>query len=78
LPKTEFKMTPSEKAEQIYAYMNFSFNSAESAICLLHQESEYKIFWEEVWEALLDTHGERWQQIEFEHQRQHYIQACQL
>jgi hypothetical protein len=71
-------MTPKEKAEQIYAYMDFSINAAESAICLLHQESEYKIFWEQVWEALLDTYGCRWQQIEFEHQRQHYIQACTL
>lgn len=71
-------MTPSEKAEQIYNYMNFSINAAESAICLLHQESEYKIFWEQVWEALLDQHGERWQQIEFENQREDYIKACQL
>ena len=71
-------MTPKNKAEQIYIYMNLSFNAAESAICLLHQESEYKIFWEEVWEALLDAHGCRWQQIEFEHQREDYIKACQL
>jgi hypothetical protein len=27
---------------------------------------------------LLESHGCRWQQIEFEHQRQHYIQACTL
>ena len=71
-------MTPKNKAEQIYTYMNHNFVAAESAICLLHQESEYKIFWEQVWEELLDKYGERWQQIEFEHQRQHYIQACTL
>jgi hypothetical protein len=71
-------MTPKNKAEQIYIYMNLSFNAAESAICLLHQHSKEKEFWEEVWEALLDTYGCRWQQIEFEHQRQDYIKACQL
>ena len=71
-------MSPQQKAEQIYIYMNLSFNAAESAICLLHQHSKEKEFWEEVWEALLETHGERWQQIEFEHQREHYIQACTL
>jgi spore germination protein YaaH len=71
-------MSAQEKAEQIYTYMNHNFVAAESAICLLHQESEYKIFWEQVWEELLDKYGERWQQIEFEHQRQHYIQACTL
>jgi spore germination protein YaaH len=71
-------MTPKQKAEQIYIYMNLSFNAAESAICLLHQHCEDKAYWEEVWEALLDTYGCRWQQIEFEHQRQHYIQACTL
>jgi hypothetical protein len=71
-------MNAAEKAEQIYCYMNFSINAAESAICLLHQHSEDKAYWEEVWEALLDTHGCRWQQIEFEHQREDYIKACQL
>jgi hypothetical protein len=71
-------MSAQEKAEQIYSYMNFNFVAAESAICLLHQHGENKDYWELVWEALLDTHGERWQQIEFEHQRQHYIQACTL
>jgi hypothetical protein len=71
-------MSPKQKAEQIYIYMNLSINAAECAICLLHQHNEDKKFWEEVWEALLDTYGCRWQQIEFEHQREHYIQACQL
>ena len=71
-------MTPKEKAEKIYAYMNFSINAAESAICLLHQHCEDKSYWEDVWEALLDTYGCRWQQIEFEHQREEYIKACQL
>ena len=71
-------MTPQEKAEQIYIYMNHNFVAAESAICLLHQHCEDKAYWEEVWDALLDTHGERWQQIEFEHQRKDYIKACQL
>ena len=58
--------------------MNFNFVAAESAICLLHQHSKEKEFWEEVWEALLDAYGCRWQQIEFEHQRQDYIKACTL
>lgn len=71
-------MTPKQKAEQIYAYMNFSITAAEYAICLLHQHSEDKAYWEEVWEALLESHGCRWQQIEFEHQRGEYIKACQL
>jgi spore germination protein YaaH len=67
-----------EQAEKIYSYMNFNFVAAESAICLLHQHSKEKEFWEEVWEALLDAYGCRWQQIEFEHQRQDYIKACTL
>jgi hypothetical protein len=71
-------MTPKEKAEKIYSYMDFSINASESAICLLHQHTEDKAYWEEVWEALLDTYGCRWQQIEFEHQREEYIKACQL
>jgi hypothetical protein len=71
-------MSAQDKAEQIYIYMNLSFNAAEGAICLLHQHSEDKAYWEEVWEALLEAHGERWQQIEFEHQREEYIKACQL
>jgi hypothetical protein len=71
-------MTPKNKAEQIYSYMNFNFVAAESAICLLHQHSEDKAYWEEVWEALLDTYGCRWQLIEFHYQREEYIKACQL
>jgi hypothetical protein len=71
-------MSPQQKAEQIYIYMNLSINAAECAICLLHQHSKEKEFWEEVWEALLDAYGCRWQQIEFEHQREDYIQACIL
>jgi hypothetical protein len=71
-------MTAHQKAEQIYIYMNLSINAAESAICLLHQHAEEKAYWEDVWEALLEAHGCRWQQIEFENQRIDYIKACQL
>jgi len=71
-------MTPKNKAEQIYIYMNLSFNAAESAICLLHQHGENKDYWEIVWEALIDKYGEHWQKIQFEYERQDYIQACTL
>jgi len=71
-------MSAQEKAEQIYSYMNFNFVAAESAICLLHQHGENKDYWELVWEALIDKYGEHWQKIQFEYERQHYIQACTL
>jgi len=71
-------MTPKQKAEKIYTYMNLDFVAAEGAICLLHQHSKEKEFWEEVWEELIDTRGEHWQKIEFQHNRKDYINACML
>lgn len=71
-------MTPKEKAEKIYTYMNLDFIASEGAICLLYQHCEDKEYWEEVWEALIDTRGEHWQKLEFQHNRKDYINACTL
>jgi hypothetical protein len=71
-------MKHTERAEQIYSYMNFNFVAAESAICLLHQHGENKDYWVIVWEALIDKYGEHWQKLQFEYQREDYINACTL
>jgi len=76
--ETELKMTPKDKAEKIFYYLNLDFVAAEGAICLLHQHCDDTEYWEEVWEHLIDTHGENWQKIEFQYNRQDYINACTL
>lgn len=71
-------MTPELKAQQIYKHLR-SFNAAEAAISLLwHHNVGERDYWEEVWEALIDTRGEHWQKLEFQHNRKDYINACQL
>jgi hypothetical protein len=71
-------MSAQEKAEKIYFFFDFKLNYCEAAISLLWEEAYNREYWELVWECLLDKYGERWQQIEFEHQRIDYIKACQL
>jgi hypothetical protein len=71
-------MTAQQRAKQIYNYMG-SFSNAEGAICLLwNHDTEKQEYWEEVWEALIDTKGEHWQKLEFQHNRKDYINAGTL